>query len=446
MEENLSESANVESAQAQIKKTRFEYKWVIVGLCFAMMFICLGFGSGIRSHFIVPITENLNITRGEFSFNETFRFIATSIVNLFFGFLVAKFGAKKMMFGGFVALIGAMCSYALATNVWLIYLGGILLGTGIAWTGTTLVGFIVAKWFKQNRGTIMGIILCANACGSAIANLIIVKPLVYGSPEGYKDAYYIIAICVAVIAVFMMLFYREPKEGEGEQGEVKGKKKRGRAWSGIEFKDAIRKPYFYMAVFCIAGTGIILQGTGGVSAAHLNDVGIDTAFIADVSVLSSVMLAVMKFVSGFMYDKFGLRLTITICSVAAIGELVLLCVITNSDLGRVLVVARTILGAVALPLETIIIPLYACDLFGEKCYSKMLGVFISASTAGCALGSPILNFCFDAMGSYVSAFWGSVILMAIVVVMLQYVITAGHKIRKEVEEQERLQALEQVDL
>lgn len=442
MEENLVENLESENAKTPRKKFKLEYKWVIVGLCFMMMFICLGWCSGIRSHFIVPITENLNITRGEFSFNETFRFITTSIVNLFFGFLVAKFGAKKMMFGGFVALAGAMLSYALATNVWLIYLGGILLGTGVAWTGTTLVGFIVAKWFKQNRGTIMGIVLCANACGSALANLIIVKPIVYGSSTGYIDAYYIIAICVAVVAVFMMLFYREPREGEGEQGEVKGKKKRGRAWSGIDFKDAVKMPYFYCAIFCIAGTGIILQGTGGVSAAHLTDVGIDKAFIAEVSVLSSIMLAVMKFVSGFMYDKFGLRLTITICSVAAIAELILLCVITNSEIGRILVVARTILGSIALPLETIIIPLYACDLFGEKCYSKMLGVFISASTAGCALGSPILNFCYDAMGSYVTAFWACVALMLVVVVMLQYVISAGHKVRKEIEEQESLQEME----
>ncbi len=418
------------------KKFKLEYKWVIVALCFFMMFVCLGFGSGIRSHFIKPITEYLGISRGEYSFYETFRFIATSIVNLFFGFLVAKFGAKKMMLGGFIALAGSVLCCAFATNVILIYLGGMLLGVGIAWTGTTLVGFIVAKWFRQNRGTIMGVVLCANACGSAIANLLIVKPIVYGSPDGYKNAYYIIAICVAVVAIFMMLFYREPKEGEGEQGEIKGKKKRGRAWSGITFQEAIKKPYFYCAIFCIAGTGIILQGTGGVSSAHLSDVGISYDFIAEVSVLSSVMLAVMKFGSGIMYDKFGLRLTITICSLAAIGELVLLCVITDSDVGRILVVVRTVLSAIALPLETIIIPLYACDLFGEKDYSKMLGVFISASTAGCALGSPIMNFCFDALGSYLTAFIACVALMLIVVVMIQYVITAGHRTRAQVEAKE----------
>lgn len=436
------ENNSQENQAEEQKKKRFEYKWVIVSLCFAMMFTCLGFGSGIRGHFTVPITDYLNISRSAFSFNETFRFAATSIVNLFFGFLVGKFGAKKLMLCGFIAIIGSMLSYAFATDVFMIYLGGTLLGLGIAWTGTTLVGYIVAKWFKENRGTIMGVILCANACGSAVASKIIVEPIVNTSPTGYQTAYYIIAACLGVVGLLMMILYREPKEGEGEQGAVKGKKKRGRVWSGIEFKDAVKKPYFYCAIFCIFGTGIILQGSGNVAIAHMTDVGISSEMRANISVISSIMLMLMKFCSGYMYDKFGLRITISICSIGAIVELFLLGMITNTEVGNVIAVVRAVLSAVALPLETIIIPLYASDLFGEKSYSKMLGIFISASTAGCALGSPIMNFCYDMLGSYVPAFNICIAIMVVVVILLQYVISTGQKERKIVEAKENLEAIQ----
>ena len=429
--------SEIEIVESEPKKKKLDYKWVIVGLCFLMMFTCLGFGSGIRGHFTVPITDYLGITRGAFSFNETFRFATTSIVNLFFGFLVAKFGAKKMMLGGFIAIALSMLSYSFATDVALIYLGGILLGLGIAWTGTTLVGYIVAKWFKERRGTVMGVVLCANALGSALASKIIVEPIVNTSATGYQTAYHIIAISVAVVGLLMMIFYREPKENEGESGVVKGKKKRGRVWSGIEFKDAVKKPYFYCAIICIAGTGIILQGTGNVAIAHMTDVGITSEMRANISVLSSVLLMVMKFGSGWMYDKFGLRLTISICSICAILELAALCFISNTPLGTILLVVRAVLSAIALPLETIIIPLYASDLFGEKSYSKMLGVFISASTAGCALGSPIMNMCYDALGSYITPFIVCMVIMAVVVVLLQYVITMAHRERIKIEKMEK---------
>lgn len=421
----------------RIDKNKFEYKWVIVGLCFFMMFVCLGFASGIRNHFIVPITTYLNIERGVFAFNDTFRFISTSIVNLFFGFIVAKIGAKKMMLSGFIVLICSMLCYAFAQSVLLIYLGGILLGVGIAWTGTTLVGYVVAKWFKQNRGTIMGAILCSNALGSAIANKILVEPIVYGSPDGYKTAYYVIAIAIGVVGLLVLLFYREPKEGEGEQGEIKGKKKRGRVWSGIDFKDAVKKPYFYCAIICIVGTGLILQGIFGVATAHMTDVGINASMLTTISMMSSIMLMLMKFLSGLCYDKFGLRVTISICSICSIIAIVLLCFVDSPSMGA-LAFVYAVFSAIAMPLETIILPLYASDLFGEKSYSKMLGIFVSSSTAGCALGSPVLNFCYDAMGSYVPAFIVFGIIMLCVLVLLQYVITAGHRERKRVESQSAL--------
>ena len=52
-----------------------------------------------------------------------------------------------------------MTCYALADNIWLFYVGGFFLGVGLSWTTTTMVGYIVGKWCKKNRGTVMGFIL-----------------------------------------------------------------------------------------------------------------------------------------------------------------------------------------------------------------------------------------------------------------------------------------------
>ena len=71
--------------------------------------------------------------------------------------------------------------------------------------------------------------------------------------------------------------------------------------------------------------------------------------------------------------------------------------------GIVLVV---IVGAVALalPLETIMLPLIAESIFRDIDYGKMLGVFTSVNVCGYAVGPLAANACFDMVGTYEPVF------------------------------------------
>ena len=80
----------------QNSKKKLDYKWVVVGACFLMVMITLGFCSSPKSYFIGPITEYLGIDRSTYSINDSFRYITTAIVSFFFGTLIKKFGARKL--------------------------------------------------------------------------------------------------------------------------------------------------------------------------------------------------------------------------------------------------------------------------------------------------------------------------------------------------------------
>ena len=142
-----------------MKTKKFDHKWVIAAISFLAVFTALGFCSSSKSLYIKAITDTLGISRSAFSINDSCRFITTSIVNLFFGALFARFGAKKLMCAGFVSLIMSMFLYSVGTNVFVFYLGGIFLGIGMSWTTTTMVGAVIGQWFKENRGTVMGAVL-----------------------------------------------------------------------------------------------------------------------------------------------------------------------------------------------------------------------------------------------------------------------------------------------
>ena len=403
-----------------------------VALCFIMIMFGLGMWAS-KSLFVVPISNALGISRSVYSISDTMRYVSTAIVNLFFGAMVQKFGAKKLICAGFLCLICSALLYAFATHFIVLYLGGLLLGVGLSWTGTTVIGYIINKTVKNNRGTVMGFILAANGVGGAIAAQAINAFLRDASDVfAYRKAFYMMAIVFAVVMVILLIFLKEPKNDGDSNSQLK-KKGKGSGWVGVEYKTAVKKPYFFGAAICIFLTGLVLQGVTGVNAAHMKDVGLSQDFIGLVSSISLIALAAFKFINGIMYDKLGLRATITVDCAAAIGVMASLYFITNSTFGMVLGVTYALLASVALPLETVMLPIYANDLFGEKSFNKVLGLFVSFNQVGYALGGPLINLCSDLMGSYKLAFIICAILMLAVIVILQFVITSAHKTRVAIE-------------
>ena len=283
----------------------------------------------------------------------------------------------------------------------------------------------------------MGAVLAANGVGGAIA-MQILSPIINEKSNfaGYKNAYLLVALILAVLFVLILFLYNDKKPPEQAVQTASAKKGRGQKWTGIEYSKLTKRAYFYCSLIFIFFTGLVLQSITGISAAHLRDVGLDSAYIATVLSCHSIALACFKFLTGFIYDKFGLRVTTLICTFTSVLVTVLLALVTNSTMGMVFAMIYGILSALALPLETIMLPIFASDMYGEKSYSKILGIFVSANTTGYALGSPIINLFFDLMGSYKVALFVFAGIMVCVIILMQSVITVANRERKKIEEQE----------
>ncbi|MBR3933799.1 MAG: MFS transporter, partial [Clostridia bacterium] len=379
-------------------KKKFDYKWIIVALSFLMVLTCLGFCSSPKSLFIGPVTKALGVSRGAFSVNDSLRFISTAFINIFFGSLVARFGPKKLICAGFACLISSQLIYSFSTNVYVYYIGGILLGLGLSWTTTTMVGCVINKWCKESKGTIMGAVLAANGFGGAIA-IQIVSPIIESGAFGYRNAYRLVAVILFAVCMLIMFFFKNnPKNSDLKENTVEKKKSRGRDWDGIEYSKAVKMPYFYFAALLIFLTGLVLQSVTGIAAQHMRDAKLDPEYVSMVLSIHSLTLAGFKFLTGFLYDRFGLRTTTNICSFTAVIVMILLAMVTNTLAGKIFAMIYGIFSSLALPLETIMLPIYAGDLFGQKSFNKILGIFVSVNTAGYAVGAPIINIIFDKVG------------------------------------------------
>jgi len=301
---------------------------------------------------------------------------------------------------------------------------------GLSWTSTTMVSTIVNKWCTTNKGTVTGAILSANGIGGAIA-VQILTPIIFaeGNPFGYRTSYLLVTLILLLVMLLVVFFYRESPKGDTSGVVVADKKKkiRGAGWIGMDYSVAVKKPYFYISLLCVALTGMALHGLSQIAVPHMYDLGINMNLVALITSVGSIVLTFSKFSVGFLYDRFGLRVSMNICYVCSFLSVFGLVILTNTPTGHVIAFIRSVLSSFALPLETVMLSLIVTELFGNKDFSKFIGIFVSANYAGYAIGAPIGNGFYDIFGDYKIAFLIFAAMMVFVTIAMQFVLTAANK-------------------
>ena len=417
-------------------KKSIDYKWVIFVLGILTIFTALGFCSSTRSLYLKPITSALGIPRSQYAVGDSIRYVTTAVLNVFFGVLIKKWGERRMLATGFLSLIVFCLLYYFATNIWFIYAAGVCLGAGLAWCTTSIVGYFVRRWFQKNQGTIMGIILAGNGIGGALAGQVIM-PIIHDESAGgfgYRKAYLLTAAALLVVGTVVVCFFRNSPEAGKPEASVKGKRKGQINWEGLTQKEALKTPYFWVTGVCVFLTGACLQSITNIGSAHMEDVGLDTSFIATVFSMFTLILAVTKVLTGLCYDHFGLRVTVFIANMAAVIAVFLLSRVNATSYS--LAVAYEVILPFSLPLETVIPPLIASDMFGQKDFAKIMGVIVAINTAGYALGSPIMGLVYDLTGTYRGVLVFGSVLMAVIGVTMQLSMRQAEKMRQRLLEKE----------
>lgn len=395
-------------------KKRLDYKWVVAGLCFLVMFVGLGFCSTAKNAYFQPIVEALNFSRGAFGLSDTFRYATTSIVTLFFYRFVERFGTKKILCAGLVCYALSALTNAVSNTLVGFYVGGIFLGLAVAFAGSTMASVITNNWFVKNKGTVLGIILAANAGGSAIA-IVLLEPMIYSGGVGYKNAYFVTAVTVVSVLVIVALFYKD-KASDVVLHNQKEKKRMCVEWEGFEYASLARKPAFYAVIICL--TIYALSSVSCISTPHFKDVGFSGKFIALNACIGSVVLMVSKILAGIIYDRFGIKTSVNICLFTSLAAKLILFFVNSQT--TVLAISYTVLMSIATPFETVMIPIIVLDLFGQKSFNKALAITTSLFTVGHALNAPLVNMPYDFLNSYSISFVTSTAASVIIIVILNF--------------------------
>ena len=411
-----------------LKKFRLDYKWVVLVICFLMEFICLGFCSSNVGLYTIPVTDALHIDRLTYSYWSSIRYVVQVVVALYFGTLVNRFGIKKMVFAGLGALIGATVLRIFGDKVIHFYLAGALHGVGIVFVGSTMAGAIVRRWFKEDIGKYTGIVMSANGIGGAVAAQVISPIINNGETFGYRKAYMLSAVITLAISIFILIFLRDnPSNDPIVNNKQKKAPKKSALWVGIEYSVIKKKTYFYITALLVFLTGISLQSIGSITIVYMTDLGMPSGFIATTATVASLVLTFSKMLVGATYDKWGLRVALLACQLSALLTFILKGALTNTTLGLVFAMTATVLSSIALPLETVMIPLMTNDLFGSASYNKVLGIFMAMNSLGLCLGSPLGELFRTLTGNYRFCFWFFSFVLIAVIIGFQFILHIANK-------------------
>lgn len=383
-------------------KGRFHYAFAVAA-AYCLVIPAIYLFSNPFSMYMVPIVEDLHISRGTYSLHQTIHEIISAIAYFLYVKAQKRFGLRELATMGLLcAALAAVC-YAVAHGVPLLFLGGAF--SALIWPLSSQVtaGSIVNNWFAKKSATVISVIFgCGNIAGFFNAKIIAYWISHYG---WRRSMLYTMAVMLVVAVIAYAVIRSHPSEkglhawGTPQGGEQSDEVEEDdpSKLPGADFNTSMKNIKLYSAYAWCFITGIIVYPVVGIFSAQLTDIGLDAAAISNAVGIMSIGSLVLLIPLGQVIDRWGIRPATVACVLSYLGTIALL--LTVSPATPVLATVAGFLMGAAILLFTIL-PLFMKEVFGFREFAKFMSYSVIFRTVGNAIGSPMLNFVYDYAGSY----------------------------------------------
>jgi len=395
-----------------LKTPKIFYGWFIVAACMLVAAAGIGFHN-TASIFIRPVTEDLGLSRGEFTFFRTIITAVSAGLLPMYGKLAKRFKIKNIMLVGTVCSALSLISYSFASQLWHFYSLAIINGLFVNAAHFMLIGILINRWFEDKRGLALGIAFAGSGLGAAV-----MVPMVSQVIElaGWRWGFGFSAGARWMVIIPRVLFLiKEHPEDKNLTPYKTGNNNQtpadpNRIPTGLMLSQARKTPTFWIlavAFLCIAvGAG----ASNAHTAPHLGDLGYSSVFYSAVVSFSLLTLTTGKIFIGHVFDRFGLY----------VGGAVLGISLTLSPIFALLSANPVApwfhafflgLGSTGFSIP---INIYTMKFFGEKDFTAILSIMSMITAFSAAFAAPVMGLAYDFLGSYTSA-WVVLVVLGIVV-------------------------------
>lgn len=315
--------------------------------------------------------------------------LSSAAVFTLLGKVMTVRGPKVVVISSATLVTACLVGMAYAPTITVFYLLSIPLGFGWAGCTSLAANSIVIGWHVHSRrGTILGVVAAATGLGGFTWGFLF-PPVI--AAAGWQGGLLTIAAFVVIFAIVpgIFLISNPPRAAVTPTATLSADQRKSmRAGIGA-----------VVVVLTVAAAIFGLESAfANIMPAVFAADSIDLAMAGMLVSYYSICGMLAKPVLGYLNDRFGIRATLALLSLAYLVGLPGMAVLSGNGVATYYIVLP--LAALALATPTIALPLVTVQSVGRARFPVVYGTVISGLWIGLAFGAPAWGLTFDLFGSY----------------------------------------------
>ncbi|MGC6476029.1 MAG: MFS transporter [Parvibaculales bacterium] len=308
----------------------YYHGWIVLAACFVCSMIIVGGTVYSYQFFVIPITQEYQISRGTVSTAYIALLVGLAIWSPFIGRLLDKIPVQYVFAMGGIAYALGYSVIAMSQQLWVMAAAIFcLVSLSVSCAGGIASNAVTSRWFQKRRGRALGMVSVTSSAGGFIMTPIVVWLL---AEQDWRTTLLIIGwVTCLIILVTALIFIRTKPEAyhvaafdefenqntplASDDAPAMGEEQ---SWT---FKSLLRERNFW---FLVLGAGLLLGSDQAMLTSKypfLIDSGLTSTQAA--TIISSMIFSAVigKLVIGYMADYFDIRHLFALVAVFHIGLL-----------------------------------------------------------------------------------------------------------------------------
>ena len=348
---------------------------------------------------LVPIAVEFHWSRAGVSGASATLSVATALAYPLAGWLGDKFGARRIVLLGSLALGMSVLSLGFAgADLTLFYIQFALIGIAGAIQSSMLYAKLLADWFDTRRGAWMGLSSgVGNGLGVTIMPMIAAVTLVHG----WRITFVTMALLILVVGLpIQVALIRERPSHTGMGNRDAAASLVAGSHEGFTTKRALRSKNLWLMVSSLPVGGGCLLAAAAAVVPLLTDRGLSVQSAAEVVAACGLSATILEPTVGCLLDYTSRPRMLSVFYLASIPGILL---VLGARGELLLLLGGALIGA-GLAAEFSAISFLLSRYFGRKALGMISGLVFGILLAVNAVVTVILNMAYDASHSYHTAF------------------------------------------
>jgi len=375
--------------------TKVFYGWWVVFACFLIAFYRAGTISYGFTAFFEPIAEETGWSYTQISIAASLRGLEVGILAPIMGFLVDRFGPRRLIFCGTLTTGFGLIFLSQANSLTMFYGAFVLLALGLSACTSTVLMTAVANWFRRNVGKALGIMACGFGAGGILIPVVVRLIDLYQ----WRTTFIILGLGMWLLGIPLSFLVRNKPEqygylpdGELSVKQVATPKSQDK---DVGFKEALRKRNFWHLSIAEAVRMMIAMAVITHVMPYLGSLNISRSKAALVATSIPLLSIIGRLGFGWLGDIFDKRYVMAgAYSLAGVGILAFSYVQTTWLIFPFLIFFPLSWGAMVLRGAIV------REYFGMASFGKIFGIMMGIATVGGVMGPFLAGWTYDTLGSY----------------------------------------------